>query len=105
MKICQVVGKYIKSCIAYAISKPTIKKQGLYNHLATPNQPLESVSMYYMSSLPSTKHENEWIFVVVNKFSKMAIITACKKSTIAEANAKLFFERVWVHFGIPQFIV
>jgi hypothetical protein len=35
----------------------------------------------------------------------MAILVACKKSITVEATAKLFFERVWVHFGIPQTIV
>ena len=58
--------------------------------------------MYYMSGLPSTKHGNECVFVVVDKFSNMAIMAACKKNITAEATAKLFFERVWVHFGIPQ---
>jgi hypothetical protein len=43
--------------------------------------------------------------VVVDLFSKMAILVACKKSITAEATTKLFFERVWVHFGIPQTIV
>eukprot|EP00253_Pinus_taeda_P027199 PITA_27199 len=28
-----------------------------------------------------------------------------KKNITAEATAKLFFERVWVHFGIPQSII
>jgi len=37
----------------------------------------------------------------------MAIMAACKKNIIAEATvtAKLFFEGVWVHFGIPQSII
>ncbi len=35
----------------------------------------------------------------------MAIMVACKKNITAEATAKLFFERVWVHFGIPQSII
>jgi hypothetical protein len=43
--------------------------------------------------------------VVVDRFSKMVILVACKKSITTEATAKLFFERVWVHFGIPQTIV
>jgi hypothetical protein len=34
----------------------------------------------------------------------MAILVSCKKSITADANANLFFERVWVHFGIPQTI-
>jgi hypothetical protein len=35
----------------------------------------------------------------------MAILVAYKKRITAAATAKLFFERVWVHFGIPQTIV
>ena len=61
--------------------------------------------MDYMSILPSTKWGNNCVFVVVDRFSKMAILVACKKSIIAEATTKLFFEQVWVHFGIPQTIV
>jgi hypothetical protein len=53
--------------------------------------------MDYMSGLPSTKQGNDCVFVVVDRFSNMAILVACKKSIIEEANAKIFFERVWVH--------
>jgi hypothetical protein len=61
--------------------------------------------MDYMSSLPSTKQGNDCVFVLVDQFSKMVILVAWKKSITAEATSKLFFERVWVHFGIPQTIV
>jgi hypothetical protein len=61
--------------------------------------------MEYMSNLPSTKQGNDYVFVVVDRFSKMAILVTYKKSIIAEATTKLFFERVWVHFGIPKTIV
>jgi hypothetical protein len=47
--------------------------------------------MDYMSGLPTTKHGNDCVFVVVDQFSKMAILTACKKTIIAEATAKIFF--------------
>ena len=57
--------------------------------------------MDYMLGLPSTKHGNECVFVVIDRFSKMAIMVAYKKNIIVEAIAKLFFEQVWVHFGIP----
>jgi hypothetical protein len=43
-----------------------------------------------------------WCLIV---FSKMAIMTTCKKSITSEANVKLFFEQLWVHFGIPKTIV
>jgi hypothetical protein len=61
--------------------------------------------MDYMSGLPSTKRGNDCVLLVVDQFSKMAILVAYKKSITAEATAKLFFEQVWVHFGIPQTIV
>jgi len=60
--------------------------------------------MDYMSVLPSTKHVNDCVFVVVDWFSKMAIITACKTIIRAADTAKLFFEWIWVHFGIPKTI-
>ena len=88
----QDVGKYIRSCISRAISKPSIKKQGLYTPFPTPSRPWESISMDYMSGLPSTKHNNDYVFVVVNRFSKMAIMAACKKNITTKATAKLFFE-------------
>jgi hypothetical protein len=61
--------------------------------------------MDYMMCLPSTKQGNDCVFVVVDRFSKMAILVAWNKNIIVEATAKLLFERVWVHFGIPQTIV
>ena len=91
-KIRQEVNKYIRSCTTCAIAKLTTKKQGLYTLLPTLNRPWESISMDYISGLPSTKRGNDCVFVVVDRFSKMAILVACKKSITAEATAKLFFE-------------
>ena len=48
---------------------------------------------------------NDSVFMVVNRLSMMAIMVACKKNITAEATATLFFEQVWVHFGIPQSII
>ena len=92
LKLQQDVGKYIRSCTSCAIAKPTTHKQGLYTPLPTPDRPWESILMDYMSSLPSTKRGNESVFLVVDFFSKMVILIACKKSITAEATAKLFFE-------------
>jgi hypothetical protein len=61
--------------------------------------------MDYMSGFPSTKQGNDCVFFIVDLFSKMAMLAACKNSITVEATTKLFFEQVWVHFGIPQIIV
>ena len=86
------VGKYIQSCTACAIAKPSIKKQGLYTPLHTPSLPWESISMDYMLGVPSIKHDNDCVFMVIDRFSKMAIMAACKKNITGGATAKLFFE-------------
>jgi len=58
-----------------------------------------------MSGFPSTKHKNDYVFVVVDWFLKMAILRSCKKNVIATETSNLFFEWVWVHFGIPHTII
>jgi hypothetical protein len=52
LKLRHDVRKYIISCTAYATSKPAME-------------------MDYMSGLPSTKHGNDYVFMVVDRFSKM----------------------------------
>jgi hypothetical protein len=101
-KLRQEVNKYIRSCTALVIAKPTTKKHGWYTPLPTPDRPWESISMDYMLDLPSTKRGNDYVFVVFDCFSKMTIMFSYKKSITIEATAKLFFERVRLHFGIPQ---
>jgi hypothetical protein len=101
-KLRQDVHKYIGFCTACAIYEPSIKKHGIYNPLPTFDRPWESIYMDYMSSIPSTKHGNYYVFMVIDLFSKMEILAPCKKSITIEATANLFFTHVWVHFGIPQ---
>jgi hypothetical protein len=64
----------------------------MYTPLPTPERPWESISVDYMSDLPSTKQGNDCVFVVVDRFSKMAILVDCRKSITTKATAKLFFE-------------
>jgi hypothetical protein len=92
LKLRQDVRKYIRSCIACAIDKPTTKKEGLYTPIPTPDRPWVSISMDYMSGLRSTKRGNDCVFMVVDRFSKMAILVSCMKSITVEATAKLFIE-------------
>jgi hypothetical protein len=83
-----------------SISGPTLPalfpNQTLRNRACTPLfQILTShgnPSMDYMLSLPSTRRGNDSILVVVDRFSKMAIMVACKKNITVEATAKIFFE-------------
>jgi hypothetical protein len=79
-KLRQEISKYIRSYTTCVIAKPTTKKQDLYTPLPTPDRPWESISMDYMSILPSSKRGNDCDFLVIDLFSKMAILVPCKKS-------------------------
>jgi hypothetical protein len=78
--------------MACAISKLTIKKQIMYTPLPTPDRPWESISMDYISGLPSTKKGNDYVFIVIDRFSRMVILVTCKKSITTEATTNLFFK-------------
>jgi len=77
----------------------------MYTPLPAPDNPWEYVTMDYMSGFPSTKHGHECVFFVVIRLSKMVILTPFKKSIISEVTAKLFFGKIWVHFGLTQTII
>ena len=93
------VGRSIKSFTARIISKPSTKNMGLYTPMPTPSRPWESISMDYMPGLPSTKHGNDYVFVVVNRFYRMDIMTTCKKSIITRPLLSYYLSKCGYTFG------
>jgi hypothetical protein len=99
------VERFIRGCTLCNISKPTNRKMGLYMPLPVPSRPWESISMDFLGGLPRTKRGHDYIFVVVDRFSKMICLIPCKKTVTGEDAARLFFTHVWRHFGMPTSIV
>ena len=58
-----------------------------------------------LMGFPTTKHHHDMIIVVVDIFSKMAILIPCKKTTPTQQITHLFFEHVWKHYGLPTTII
>jgi hypothetical protein len=61
--------------------------------------------MDFVGGLSMTKGGHDYFYVVVYRFSKMCILILCKKKIIDEQTVNLFFQYVWVHFGLPTTIV
>jgi hypothetical protein len=59
----------------------------------------------FCMGLPMTKGGHDYLYVVVDRFRNMCILMPCKKKITAEKTANLFFQYVWVHFGLPMSIV
>ncbi|CAL2248460.1 unnamed protein product [Prunus armeniaca] len=64
------VSRFVRGCVLCNTSKPS-RKLGLYTPLPVPNRPWESISMDFLGGLPTTTIGLDYLFVVVDRFSKM----------------------------------
>ena len=99
------VSHFIKGCSLCVSSKPSNRKLGFYTPLQIPSPPWESVSMDFVGGLPLSKRGHDYLYVVVDRFSKMCRLFPCKNKITTGQTTHLFFQCVWVHFGFLKCIV
>ena len=104
-KLKKQVAKVLAQCKTCIMGKQVKQNTGLHTPLPTPKKPWDDISMDFVLGLPKTLKKYDSIFVVVDRFSKMAHFLSCFKTSYASHISKIYFNEIVRLHGIPKTIV
>jgi hypothetical protein len=93
LKMRRDVIRFVERCVTCHKAKSKLNPHGLYTPLPAPKIHWKDISMDFILGLPMTQKKRDSIFVVVDRFSKMAHFIPYNKSDDASHVANLFSEK------------
>jgi hypothetical protein len=96
---------YVAQCTTCNKGKSRVNPHDLYLSLPVPSAPWEDTLMDFVLGLPRTKRGRDSVFVVVDRFSKMAYFIPCLTTDNATHIADLFFSNVVLLHDMPNTII
>ncbi|KAL8441241.1 hypothetical protein Emed_007593 [Eimeria media] len=100
------VKRYVETCARCQASKAVTQKPAGYLHsLAIPLRRWDSISMDYITGLPTSTQGNDAVLVVIDRLTKMAHFIPLKTTATAADVANLFTREVVRLHGVPTSII
>jgi hypothetical protein len=99
------VERYVSRCMTCNKAKFRLNPYGLYMPLPIPSVSWGDIFIDFVLGLPRTKMGRDSIFVVVDRFCKMAHFIPYHKSDKASHVADLIFTEIVRLHGVPNTIV
>lgn len=99
------IKKYTSTCDICQKSKPRRHAPvGFLQPIAIPSRPFEVVTMDFIPELPKSQGYDN-CFVIVDKLTKYGLFIPTTTGISAEDTAKLFFQHVVAHYGLPRQVI
>ena len=113
MELTCKVEDYIKGCIICAQGKPMRQKlYGMLQPLPIPNRLWQDIAMDFIVKLPLSKDSLEpetpkynLIWVVIDRFTKIACFLPYREGIRADVLARQFFRDIFANHGLSQSII
>jgi hypothetical protein len=100
------VYEFVKSCAKCQANKARNRKEaGFLLPIAPPMNKGLMISIDFVGELPRTARGKDYIMVITDRFSKRVWYEATRKTITAKQAAKIIFERVVRHQGLPDVII
>jgi hypothetical protein len=105
-KWANAVRAYCAQCQPCQANKPrTIRLTPTPGSIPYPPFPWHTISMDFITGLPTTARRKDAILVVVDYFTKMAHFLPTTTTATAEQTADIFFDRICCLHGLPLKII
>ena len=100
------VEDYCRSCVTCAVHKSTNQRPGgTLTQLPIPAEPWDSIGIDFVGPLPPSASGNDCIMVIVDLFTKMVLLAACKLTINGKQAGILSLNMLLPLLALPKSIV